>query len=109
MLIHGILYCWNNLQKCVVDSTWFEVFIIDPQICREKIREVKAQHKHNLATMVKDNKKCFNKYINGKRSVKEYLRSLLDIEGNMTTEDKEKAEVINDFFTSVCTNQTTYP
>lgn len=35
--------------------------------CRDGIRKVKAQLKINLATAVKDNKKCFYKNINNKR------------------------------------------
>ena len=58
--------------------------------------------------MLEDNKKCFYKYIDGKRKAKENLHSLLDTRGNMTTVDKEKAEVLNAFFASVFTNQTTY-
>ena len=38
-----------------------------------------------------------------KKGCREDLHSLLDEAGNVTTEDKEKAEVLNAFFTSVLT------
>ena len=34
--------------------------------CREEIRKAKAQLELRLATVVRDNKKCFYKYINNK-------------------------------------------
>ena len=42
-----------------------------------------------MATAVKDNK-MFYKYINIKWKGKENLRPLLDITGNVTTEDRER-------------------
>jgi len=36
------------------------------RLCREKSRRAKAQLQVNLATAVKDNKKCFYKYISRK-------------------------------------------
>ena len=63
----------------------------------------------NLAAGVKGNKKLFYKYINTNRRTRENLHSLLDEAGNVTTEDKEKAEVLNAFFTSVFKSQTSYP
>jgi len=68
-------------------------------MCREKIRKVKAQLELNLAAGVKRNKKLFYTYINSKRRTSENLHSLLDEAGNGITEDKEKAEVLNAFFT----------
>lgn len=59
--------------------------------------------------MLKDNKKCFYKFVNGKKRAKENLHPLLDMVGYMTTQDRENAEVFNAFFTSVFTSQTTYP
>ena len=78
-------------------------------MCREKIRKAKAQLELNLAAGVKGNKKLFYKYINSKRRTKQNLHSLLDEAGNVSIEDKEKAEVLNAFFTSVFKSQTSYP
>ncbi|NXU09502.1 PO11 protein, partial [Pardalotus punctatus] len=69
----------------------------------------KAQLELNLATFVKDNKKCFYKYINGKRKGKNNLSSLLDTGGNLVTADGEKVEVFNTFFASVFIGKTACP
>jgi len=55
---------------------------------REKIGKAKAKLKISLAAGIKENKKLFYKYINSKRRAKENLHPLLDVAGNMSTEDK---------------------
>ena len=51
------------------------------RLCREKIRRAKAQLDLNLATAVKEGKKCFYKYISNNRRTKENLHPLLDVGG----------------------------
>ncbi len=53
--------------------------------CREEMRKAKAQLEHNLAAVVRDNKKCFYKYVNDKKRAKENLHPLLDAGGNIVT------------------------
>ena len=52
------------------------------RLYREKIRRAKAQLELNLATAVKDNKKCFYKYLSNRRRAKESLHPSLDGGGN---------------------------
>ncbi|KAK4805322.1 hypothetical protein QYF61_018185 [Mycteria americana] len=76
------------------------------RLCRDKIRRAKVKLELNLASAVKDNKKCFYKYINNKRRAKENLHPLLDAGGNIVTKDEEKAEVLNAFFSSFFNSKT---
>jgi len=78
------------------------------RMCREKIRMAKTQLELNLAVGVKENKNLFYKYINNKRMAKENFHPFLDVAGNMSTEDKEKAEVFSAFFMSVVKSQNDY-
>lgn len=82
-----------------------EVFKDVVRSCRKKTGEANTQLELNLATSVKDNKKCFYKYINSKTRSKDNLHSLLDAGGNTVTKDEEKAEVLNTFFASVFKNK----
>jgi len=66
--------------------------------CREEIRTAKAQLDLRLATVVRDNKKCFYKYLNNKKRAKENLHVLLHVGGDIANKDEEQAEVLNAFF-----------
>jgi len=68
--------------------------------------ENSAQPELNLATSIKDNKKCFYKYTGNKRRTKKNLHPLLDEKGNIVTKDEEKSEVVNAFFASVFNSKT---
>ena len=52
---------------------------------------------------VKNNMKTFYSYIGQKRQAKTGIPSLVDLKGELSSTDEEKAEVLNEFFTSVFT------
>ena len=70
--------------------------------------KAKARLELNLATAVRDNKKCFYKYINNKREPRR-ISILYWMGGDIATEDEEEAEVLNAFFASAFNTQTSYP
>jgi len=78
-------------------------------MCRQKIRKAKAQLELIWVAGVEGNKKHFYKFIYYCRRTKENPSSLTDTSGNVTTEDKKKAEVLNAFFMSVSNSKTCNP
>ena len=61
----GVCGLWKKEQKTQKD--YKDVV----RLCNEKMRSDKAQLELNLATVIKDNKKCFYKHISNKRKAKE--------------------------------------
>ena len=94
---------WEKKRVCVLwkkrQATWGNYKEV-AEICREEVRKAKAQLELRLATAVKENKQSFYRYINVKRRTKEDFHPLLDAAGNVTTENKEKAEVLSAFISS---------
>ena len=68
-------------------------------------RKAKALIELNLARDVKGNKKSFYRYISDKRKASENMGPLWKETGDLLTQDMEKAEVLNDFLTSVFTGK----
>ncbi|KAK4810859.1 hypothetical protein QYF61_008831 [Mycteria americana] len=74
--------------------------------CRDAVRKAKAQLELKLARDVKhcQTLKGFFRYENNKQKQKENIGLLLNRRGELVTNNAEKAEVLNTFFTSVFTS-----
>ncbi|GAB0210014.1 mitochondrial enolase superfamily member 1 [Grus japonensis] len=72
---------------------------------RDQVRKAKALTEISLARDVKDNKKSFYRYVSDKRRTRENVGPLRNETGDLVTQDREKAEVFNDFFASVFTGK----
>jgi len=71
--------------------------------CRCAVRD----HESNIARYSKSNPKAFYSYANGKLKTKSSVPDLDRPQGGKTKTDREKAEVLNDFFSSVFTRENT--
>jgi len=70
-------------------------------LCRDEVRRAKAQLELNLARDAKNNKKGFYRHVNQKRMVKESVPPQVNKNSNLVSTDKEKAEVLNFFASSL--------
>ena len=70
-------------------------------ICNDAIRKAKLSKELSIANKVKNNPKSFFKYFNNKLKPKEGISNLRKDDGTLTDSDQEKAEVLNNFFSSV--------
>ena len=69
--------------------------------CRRAMREHYIKVEERVVSS--DNVGRFYKYVNKKLACKSGVGTLVDTDGNMITDDAQKANLLNQFFTSVCT------
>jgi len=69
---------------------------------------VKFQLEFNLAVGVKENKKFFTNILTESGRLRSISILYVDLVGNVTTEDREKAEVLNAFLSSVFKSQSSW-
>ncbi|TRZ25702.1 hypothetical protein HGM15179_001421 [Zosterops borbonicus] len=71
------------------------------QEARDKAKEAKAKLEWNLAKDIEDKRKSFYRYVASKRRFRDNADPLQQETGELTALDKEKDEVLNDFYISV--------
>ena len=79
----------------------YEQYIRKKIECTKEIKKAKKKHERNIAKDCKENPNKFWKYVNEKCKTNVGISSLKDKKGNLITEDKDRAEILNNFFTSV--------
>ena len=70
-------------------------------------RRDRREFERNISKEIKNNNKLFWRYINSQRVSKTSIPDLQRKDGSLTSDDKEKAELLNSQFTSVFTEEDT--
>jgi len=68
-------------------------------------RQAEKDFEKKIASEAKSNPKAFYKYANSKMKTRVRITNLTDDDGNVVTDDKEKADLMNKFFSSVFTKE----
>ena len=79
----------------------YENYIRKRNESAREIRKAKRKHEENIARESRENPTKFWKYVNDKCKTNVGISSLKDKNGNLITSDKGRAEILNNFFTSV--------
>ena len=95
------VYCESNTQR---DHTEFKQ-------ARNKLRKVTRGLRNNyekqLLTNMKENPKCFWRYVNSRLKTRTGIADLMEDDGSMVSSNEDKARLLNSFFTSVFTIEDT--
>ena len=71
------------------------------------MRQAKREFESKIAKNIKKDSKSFFKYVRSKSNAKSFVDLRTDEKGNLISDDKQMGELLNTFFSSVFTNETT--
>lgn len=75
------------------------------QLAADQVREAKVQIESYLARDIKSSNKSFYWNVSGGRKTREEAGPLQKETGNLVIQDKEKVEILNDFFVLIVTSK----
>ena len=82
-------------------------YIVMRDKCKKEIKKAKKKHERKIAEDCKENPKTFWKYVQEQTKAKQGISALKDQDGELKTAEDQKADILNDFFTSVYTTDST--
>ena len=97
---------WTKLRHCN-NTVNCEKYKFHRNQCTNSIRIEKHDYEKNICLNVKDKPKVFWSYIKSKSKIRDKICDLMQEDGELTSNNKEKAEVLNKFFSSVFTRENT--
>ena len=100
--------CWQRYIETRSEQKFTEYRRLSNQV-KNLTKKAKKHKERSIAKEAKCNPKKFWQYVNGKTRIRQGIPDLVysgeDGEERSTTNDKEKAEVLSSFFTSVLTKE----
>ncbi|XP_071944656.1 uncharacterized protein [Antedon mediterranea] len=98
--------CWKQYvkakrkQKVCVSAKWSKFVQVRNQTV-DLIRCSKSDFENKIAIEIKSNEKSFWRYLSSQINIKSGIPNLTDSNGRHVSDDKDKAELLNTFFSSV--------
>ena len=97
---------WTKLRNCN-NTENCDNYKSKRNMCTNVIRTAKQQYEKSICLNVKDKPKVFWSYIKSKSKTRDKVCDLIQEDGSLTANNKEKADVLNKFFSSVFTREDT--
>ena len=91
------IYCKSPQNKELYDEA--------KEDSRKKVRKAQMRYEKEICQKAKDDPKVFWRFVQSKTKIKESIQCIIDDNGEIHTENKCKAELLNAFFQSVFTNE----
>ena len=99
----GSLRVHGNTCSTRSNNTFYLDYVRARNQAKWEIRKAKRDYERDVAMKAKINPKAFYKYANSK--TRSGIGNLIKPNGTLTVDDREKAEALNSFFTSVFTQE----
>ena len=96
---------WDVFKKDKSDNSKRENYNKCRNLASRETIKAKSDYEEKIANDCKKNPKQFWKHINSKIKSRDKIVELEDKQGNITRNDHDKAELLNDYFSSVFTNE----
>jgi hypothetical protein len=103
-LIKGKHKSWNRYRRNPSPENW-ALYSQCRNTVTHTINKAKSDYEHKLASGVKTNPKKFWQYVNSSVKSKGKINELIDSDGNITTDDQGKADILNNHFASIFTEE----
>ena len=96
---------WNNYVKSGKNFNLYKKYVVKLKDSVQVNNKAKEEFELKLARNIKQDSKSFYSYIRSKQRCKEVVGPLKDDLGNVINDDKLTADVLNNYFVSVFTNE----
>ena len=107
--LHAVKTKHNSWEKYRISrqDNDYKLYCIARNKATKLIRNVKRMYEQAISSKVKDDAKHFWKYVKSKTSVKSTISQLKNEKGDLVDDSKGKADILNDYFSSVFTREDT--
>ena len=96
---------WKKYTHSGRNQNEYDNYLQKLHVANRENREAKIEFEKKLASNIKKDSKSFFAYIGSKQKTREKIGPLVNENGDLVTDNKESADLLNKYFSSVFTNE----